>query len=177
MKKRSFFDRLSGAAPLDDEYDAFNDDLIAPAPQDVRRFSMANTGSTEHVVAPSQSQKQFSEVHEEEPADGQLPVDVYQTTTEIIIRAFIAGVRADDINLSISRDMVVIDGSRQERDQVTENNYFIRELFWGTFSRTILLAQEVDVDSSVASSKDGLLTIILPKLDKSRQTKLKVKAG
>jgi HSP20 family protein len=102
---------------------------------------------------------------------------VYQTANEIVIRTFIAGVRADDINLSISRDMVVIEGSRQERDTIDDADYFSRELFWGSFSRTILLAQEVDVDTCGAASKDGLLTITLPKLDKARQTKLRVKAA
>ncbi len=171
MKKRSFFERLSGSMPLDDDFDSYNDDVVAP--QDVRRFSIATASQS---PSPVESTSRAA-VQEEEPADGQLPVDVYQTSSEIVIRAFIAGVRADDINLSISRDMVVIDGSRHERDQVTENDYFIRELFWGTFSRTILLAQEIDVDAAAASSKDGLLSIVLPKLDKSRQTKLKVKAG
>ena len=60
---------------------------------------------------------------------------------------------------------------------MTDSDYFTRELFWGTFSRTILLPQEVDVDNSSAGAKDGLLSIILPKLDKARQTKLRVKAG
>lgn len=104
-------------------------------------------------------------------------MDVYQTDNEIVVRAFIAGVRADDINLSISRDMVVIDGAREEREQIVDGDYFSRELFWGSFSRTILLPEEIDVDNAAATAKDGLLTIILPKLDKSRQTKLKVKAG
>lgn len=73
--------------------------------------------------------------------------------------------------------MVVIEGSRDERDSVTDSDYFTRELFWGSFSRTILLPQEVDVDNSSAGAKDGLLSLILPKLDKARQTKLRVKAG
>lgn len=73
--------------------------------------------------------------------------------------------------------MVEIAGSRSEREQVSGPDYFTRELFWGSFSRTIMLPQEVDVEASSASAKDGLLTIILPKLDKARQTKLRVKAG
>jgi len=102
---------------------------------------------------------------------------VYQTPSEIIIRTFIAGVRPDEMNVSISRDMVVIEGSREERSTVTENDYFHHELFWGSFARTILLPQEIDVENSSAGAKDGLLTIILPKLDKARQTKLRIKTG
>lgn len=155
MKKRSFFDRLAGS----DEYDSFDDE-----PQTaVRKPAM---------TAPAAS------LHADEPvADGQLPVDVYQTANEIVIRTFIAGVRADEMNVSISRDMVVIEGTREEREQVQDGDYFTRELFWGSFSRTILLPEEIDVDNSIANAKDGFLTITLPKLDKKRQTKLRVKVG
>ena len=102
---------------------------------------------------------------------------MHQTGSDIVIRAFVAGVRPDELNISISRDRVEIEGSRMEREQVSGPDYFTRELFWGSFSRLIMLPQEVDVESSSASAKDGLLTIILPKLDKARQTKLRVKAG
>jgi HSP20 family protein len=164
-KKRSFFDRLSGALPADD-YDAFEDDIPMSVPS---RRMVPN--------APSVQQQVPQQIHEEEPAEGQLPVDVYQNANEIIIRAFVAGVRPDEMNVSISRDMVEIEGSRVERDQVSGPDYFSQELFWGSFSRTILLPQEIDVDTASAGAKDGLLTIILPKLDKMRQTKLRVKAG
>ena len=113
----------------------------------------------------------------EERTEGHLPVDLYQTPTELVIRTFVAGVRPDEMNVSISRDMVVIEGSREERTEISGTDYFNQELFWGTFTRTIMLPQEVDVDGAQASSKDGLLTIILPKLDKTRQTKLKVRSS
>ncbi len=168
MKKRSFFERLSGSVPVTDDYDAFEDDVV-PA----RRLGPSQV--TQASSAAPQIHATYED-HEEE-SEGQLPVDVYQTASEIVIRTFIAGVRADEINLSISRDMVVIEGARAEREIIAESEYFIRELFWGTFSRTILLPQEVDVDNSSANAKDGLLTLILPKLDKAKQTKLRVKAG
>ncbi|HUQ30112.1 MAG TPA: Hsp20/alpha crystallin family protein, partial [Candidatus Paceibacterota bacterium] len=110
-------------------------------------------------------------------AAGQLPIDLHQTASEFVIRAFVAGVRPDELSISISRDMVEIEGSRMEREQIPEVDYFTRELFWGSFARVIQLPEEVDVENSSATAKDGLLVIILPKLDKARQTKLKVKAG
>jgi HSP20 family protein len=168
-KKRSFFDRLAGALPADD-YDAFEDD-VPMVPNVPPRRVMPSQAAAPQQTAPVEQHYQ-----EEEPA-GQLPVDVYQTANEIIIRAFVAGVRPDEMNVSISRDMVEIEGSREERDSVAGPDYFSQELFWGSFARTILLPQEVDVDASTASAKDGLLTIMLPRLDKTRQTKLRVKAG
>jgi HSP20 family molecular chaperone IbpA len=161
-KKRSFFDRLSGSVPAGD-YDPFDDDLPIQA---------AKTQVQQRAATPTVGRN-----IPEDDAEGQLPVDVYQTANEIVIRAFVAGVRADDLNVSISRDMVVIEGSREEREQIPQTDYFTRELFWGAFARTILLPQEADVENSSAASKDGLLTIILPKHDKARQTKIRVKAG
>lgn len=184
MKKRSFFERLSGSVPVSDDYDAFEDDYQRPQqrmPQPVRQMApmgMPGAQSAMPSATPSyEPQTAYPASHDEDQAEGQLPVDLYQTPGELVIRTFIAGVRPDEINLSISRDMVVIEGSRAERETVDDDAYFNRELFWGLFSRTILLPQEIDVDNASATAKDGLLTLILPKLDKARQTKLRVKAG
>lgn len=166
--KRSFFDRLSGNAPTGDAFDSFDDEAsaaVAPVRKETR------TRGNETAARPAPLEDDALE------AEGQLPVDVHQTGSDIIIRAFVAGVRPDELSISISRDRVEIEGSRMEREQVSGPDYFTRELFWGSFSRAIMLPQEVDVEASSASAKDGLLTIILPKLDKAKQTKLRVKAG
>jgi HSP20 family protein len=166
--KTSFFDRLSGNAPANDTLDSFDEELpVAPAP--TRKETHARANGATGRPAPLDDDSPGSE--------GQLPVDVHQTAGDIIIRAFVAGVRPDELSISISRDMVEISGSRMEREQVAGPDYFTRELFWGSFSRTILLPQEVDVEASSASARDGLVTIILPRLDKAKQTKLRVKAG
>lgn len=165
--KPSFFDRLSGNTVSGSDLDSFDDELpTAPTPR--KEFHVRGTTAASRPAP----------LDDDAPAsEGQLPVDVHQTSSDIIIRAFVAGVRPDELNISISRDMVEISGSRAEREQVSGPDYFTRELFWGSFSRTIMLPQEVDVESSSASAKDGLVTIILPKLDKAKQTKLRVKAG
>jgi HSP20 family molecular chaperone IbpA len=177
IKKRSFFERLSGGVPAGEEYDSFDEDYLPQTP--ARRVLPPQTAHLQSVPSMAQQapapQAQHAAIFDEEPMEGQLPVDVYQTPSEIIIRTFIAGVRPDEMNVSISRDMVTIEGSREERTAVTEDDYFHHELFWGSFTRTILLSQEIDVENSSAGAKDGLLTIILPKLDKARQTKLRIK--
>jgi HSP20 family molecular chaperone IbpA len=164
--KISIFDRLSGATA--DDFD-FEDDLPEATIPEAKGLRARLGGDTS---------SRPSHLDDEAPAaEGQLPVDVHQTAGEIVIRAFVAGVRPDELNLSIGRDMVEIEGSRMERSQVSGPDFFTRELFWGSFSRVITLPQEIDVDEATASAKDGLLTIVLPKLDKRRQTKLKVKSG
>ena len=86
-----------------------------------------------------------------------------------------AGVRPDDLDVQITRDMVTLRGKREQSRQVENDNYFYQELYWGTFSRSIALPQEIDVDGAEASLKQGLLTIRLPKLDKNRTERLRVK--
>lgn len=165
--KRSFFDRLSGTVSVGDRFDSFDDEEVPTAPTAAHKESKGR-----------ESAGRAAALSDEMPeSEGQLPVDVHQTAGDIIIRAFVAGVRPDELSISISRDMVEIEGSRMEREQVSGPDYFTRELFWGSFSRAIMLPQEVDVEASSATAKDGLLTIILPKLDKAKQTKLRVKAG
>ena len=170
--KRSFFERLYGNPPVgSNSLDSFDEELPIHTTASLRKEPR------ERATSPSVIRPAPLEDHLPSSEGGQLPVDVHQTAGDIIVRAFVAGVRPDELNISISRDMVEIEGSRMEREQVSGPDYFTRELFWGSFSRTIMLPQEVDVEASSATAKDGLLTIILPKLDKARQTKLRVKAG
>ena len=166
--KRSFFERLSGSASADGTFDSFDEELP------IATTSMRNDS---HDRTNTSASNPSSLNDNRSSGEGQLPVDVHQTASDIIIRAFVAGVRPDELSLSIRRDMVEIEGSRAEREQVASPDYFTRELFWGSFSRSILLPQEIDVEASSASAKDGLLTIILPRLNKTKQTKLRVKAG
>jgi HSP20 family protein len=100
---------------------------------------------------------------------------MYQTPTEIIIKTMVAGVKPEDLDISITRDMVTIHGKRMELYEETDNDFFHKELYWGSFSRTIVLPAEVEIEEAEASEKHGLLVLILPKIDKNRQSKLKVR--
>lgn len=106
--------------------------------------------------------------------EGQLTVDVYQTDDEIVVRSTVAGVTADDLDISISQDMVAIKGSRKPDEQVGTSDYYYQELYWGQFSRTVILPEDVDADNAKASMKNGVLTIRMPKLAKARVKKIKV---
>ncbi|MEK7063475.1 MAG: Hsp20/alpha crystallin family protein [Patescibacteria group bacterium] len=158
-KKPSFFDRLTGAS-FDIDFDAFQEE----APQQARRLTP--TGSV--AAMPS---------IREDVGEAQLTVDVYQSPDEIVIKALVAGVKPEEIDISITRDMVTIAGKRIEQKEIEENDYVYRELFWGAFSRTVVLPAEIDVDMAEADQKHGLLTIRLPKINKDRQTKLKVRGN
>lgn len=154
--KRSFFQRLTGV---------------------VNPEEMGEAEEAQHLPVKGSSKRRAPTVQEELPEEGELTVDVFQTPDDIIIKTIVAGVRPDELDISITRDMVTVRGSRQESHEVNDGDYFHRELYWGAFSRTILLPQEIDVDGAEANEKHGLLTLKLPKLDKSRQTKLKVRSS
>ena len=70
--------------------------------------------------------------------------------------------------------MVTIKGKRATPEKIRSSDYYYQELFWGPFSRSIILPEDVDSDSAKASMKNGLLTVRLPKLVKSRTKKIKI---
>lgn len=128
----------------------------------------------EHVEEDDEESEWHTDEHE--PQEGELPVDMYQTGDAIVIRALVAGVSPDDLDIAITRDMVTIKGLREEYQEAADDDYYHRELFWGSFSRTLLLPEEILIDEAEAQEKHGLLEIRLPKLDKDRSTKLSVKS-
>jgi HSP20 family protein len=152
-KKRGFFDRLTGGVRDDEENEVSKKISVRKTGKDVGNW-----------------------IEEEEDNDAELTVDVYQTPTDIIVQTMVAGVRPEDLDLTISRDMITIRGKREESRSIDEENYFTKELYWGTFSRTVLLPQEIDPEESEATEKHGLLTIKLPKIDKEKKTSIKVKS-
>lgn len=108
--------------------------------------------------------------------EGQLSIDVYQNPDEIVIEAPIAGVNPDDLDIHITNESVTIRGKRERERTVKEEDYFYQECYWGRFSRSIILPQEVDAEKSEASLKNGILTIRLPKLNRQKSKKVKVKS-
>ena len=102
-------------------------------------------------------------------------MDVYETPKEVIIQTLIAGVLPEHLTIDITRDVVSIYGKREENKSISQDSYHVQELYWGKFSREITLPEEVDVDAAEAIEKNGLLILRLPKVDKGRKTKLKIK--
>lgn len=107
--------------------------------------------------------------------DGQLAVDVYQTDTELVIRSAIAGIKTEDLDISIESDSVMIRGVREHPPEKSEKNYFYQECYWGPFSRQIILPEETDSGRAEASMKEGILTIRIPKIERKEKRKILVK--
>lgn len=111
---------------------------------------------------------------DEEP-EGELAIDMYQTKGNIVIETAVAGVKPDDIDISIENDLVTIRGNRESCEIEEEKNYFHQECYWGTFSRELILPEEIDASKATASFKDGILILKLPKLKREKVKKVKVK--
>ena len=162
IKKPSFLERLTGSIKLSTEHnDAFENE---------------GTFKDDPLADDEQEGTQKWPDNLEEPQDGELPIDMYQTRDAIIIRALVAGVNPEDLDIAITRDMVTLKGERSENQEAPDDDYYHRELFWGSFSRTILLPEEIVIDEAEAKEKHGLLEIVLPKLDKERSARLTVKS-
>lgn len=106
--------------------------------------------------------------------EGQLAVDVYQTDTTIVIQSTLAGVRVEDIDISVNNDMVTIRGLRHHEQEVPSQQYLYQECYWGGFSRSIILPTDVKSEKVSATLKNGILTVVLPKADRARAKSVKI---
>jgi HSP20 family protein len=108
--------------------------------------------------------------------EGQLTIDMFQTKDNVIIKSTIAGVRPEDIDVTIANDMVTIRGERKRDFEASSEDYFYQECYWGSFSRSVVLQVDVDIDNVGADLKDGILTVVLPKAAKAKAKKIRVGA-
>jgi len=106
--------------------------------------------------------------------EGQLAIDVYETPNEVVIKSTIAGVKPQDLDVGIEENTINIRGSRHNEEKVKGEDYFYQECYWGTFSRSVILPVEVDVEKAEATLKDGILTIRLQKILREKERKIKI---
>jgi HSP20 family protein len=173
-RKKSFFERLTGGVDEDQqtneqsaEHGDFDDDFSTE--DDDRYNSPHDEWNTDDT---------YTEAAEEFADDeGELAVDVYETPEHIVVQAMVAGVRPDALDVSITREKCVIRGRREAPSDASLDEYMHRELYWGAFSRSVALPEEVEVEESNAAEDHGLLTIKLPKINKHNETKLEIKTG
>lgn len=120
-------------------------------------------------------EEQAEEWDEEDSVPGQLAVDLYETKEKLLIKARVAGVNKDDLDVSISDNTLSIHGTLQSGDEVEAENYFVQECYWGEFSRSIALPVPVKEDEIEAVLKDGVLTISFTKLKQDSVKKIVIK--
>lgn len=108
-----------------------------------------------------------------EEIEGQLSVDVFQKDDKVVVKSTIAGVEPKDLEIFLNRDMLTIKGKRMHEEKVEQKDFFIKECYWGRFSRTIILPSDVKTEDAKATLKDGVLTIAMPKAQHSRTVPIK----
>jgi len=158
MKRKSFFEKITGGGWT--EEDALQDE------------EESSKGKTFKPLMVGGDDDKF--IAEEE--DAQLTVDVGETEDAIIVKTMVAGVHPDELDVDITRDTITIHGKREFDKSIDEGDYFVRELYWGSFSRSISLPAEVEPENAEATEKHGLLVIKIPKIDKKKRAKVKVKS-
>jgi len=95
--------------------------------------------------------------------DGQLALDVHQTADAVILKAPVAGVKIEDLEISIADDVINIKGERRHNEEIAQENYFVQECYWGSFSRSFILPTGIETDKAEANLKNGILKITIPK--------------
>lgn len=178
--KRSFFEKLTGTQRIDQDITAtsglssrpislYEDDSHKESYMQVEEIT-----PTPSFARPAEQKNEWEQEPEEEN-DGQLTIDMYQTESEIVIKSTIAGVKPEDIDVSINNDMITIRGARHMEEDVTEDKYYYQECYWGSFSRSVVLPVDVLSDKIEASLKNGILTVRLPKADINKVKKIQVR--
>lgn len=129
---------------------------------------MAKKSPDESVVDPTDWMEEY---------EGQLAIDVYQTPSDIIIKAPIAGVRHEDLDVQITDEFITIKGERHDQSADNVEGYLVQECYWGSFSRTYNLPVAVDSEKAAARYTNGILTVVIPKASKSRSRSIAIEVG
>ncbi len=173
-RKQSFLERLTGAQVIDDAEDRDTGNVLL---RDTRRPAPARYAEVSEVEDDMRTMYQEEEPEgEEEEIEAGLAIDMYESDNELVIQCMIAGVTTENLQITITRDMVTIRGKRIAPQGIREDRYIEKELYWGVFSREITLPYEINTDGAEAVEKYGLLIIRLPRLDTNRTQELKVKS-
>ena len=154
--KKSFFEKLTGSIKFnnEEEYDAMDGEYLEAEEEDI-------------------DEEVEEEAYEEEI--GELSIDMYRVNNAIIVKTMVAGIQKSEIDISLTRDQVIIEGSRKNDPEGRIDTTYFQELYWGAFERTIDLPEEIDIELAEAHESHGLLTLVLPLVDRNRQARLKIK--
>lgn len=108
--------------------------------------------------------------------EGQIALDVYQTKDKIVVLCPIAGVEPDDVSINITDDVLTIKGERKFEDEISEEDYYAKECYWGSFSRSVILPASVDKSRiSAIFNKQNILRIEIPRLEEVNTKSIRIK--
>jgi HSP20 family protein len=102
-------------------------------------------------------------------------IDIAEDQDAIVVRAEVPGCKADDIDISVHGSTLTISGEKKHEEEQKEKGYYHLERSYGNFRRDLSLPNDVDATKIDATCKDGVLTITLPKAEKAKAVKVKIK--
>ena len=102
-------------------------------------------------------------------------MDLIDRDDEILIKAELPGVKKDDLDVTLTDDVLTIKASTQHEEEEEKGEYHRREISRGEFQRTLKLPENVDVDKAKTSFKDGVLELKIPKEKPAKRRTIKVK--
>ena len=160
-KKVSFIDRVLGRGEYYDEFDEMED-------VDVDEYN---------DELDDEEYEEEEEMRDENSSEGMqdLQINLVDKGKTLVAQAIVPGLGEDEIDIDLNREMITISAHSNDHCVESDGDYLYEELSFGSFSRSILLPAEVDVDGSKAEVRDGILNITMPKIDKSVRKKIGVK--
>ena len=103
-------------------------------------------------------------------------IDISEDENSITVRAEVPGCRAEDVDISVQGNILTISGEKKHEEEKKEKGYYYAERSYGSFRRDITLPADVESTKIDAHCKDGILTISMPKTEKAKAIKVKVKS-
>ncbi len=103
------------------------------------------------------------------------PIDLYEKKDEIIAKVELPGLEKDEVQVNITDNLLTIKGEKKREEEIEEEDYYRAERSYGSFSRSVDLPKEVQVEKARASFKNGILEVRLPKSDEAKKKETKVK--
>jgi HSP20 family protein len=174
--KRSFLEKLTGARNIEDNIYETEQPVETARLEPSRNLYMEETETYASPISPTiRPTVRDENLSRSDDSEGQLTIDVYQTDSDIVIKSTIAGVKPEDLDVSINNDMITIRGERKQDEQIAPENYYYQECYWGSFSRSVILPIDIVPDKVEASMKNGILTIRMPKANNTRTKKIQVR--
>ncbi len=103
-------------------------------------------------------------------------LDIYQTPSEVVVKAALPGVKVEDVSIDITGETLTIKGEHKAEQEVKREDYLYQERRYGTFSRSVVLPDGLKTDKAEATMEDGVLTLTIPKAEEVKPRAIKVKA-
>ena len=137
-------------------------------------------GKVSKIFASQNDEKQIKTRDESEDwmkdYEGQLAIDVYQTNDDVIVKAPIAGVKPENLDVSVTDGVLTIKGERKQEESIKNQDFFAQECYWGAFARQFNLPTGIDTEKINASLKNGVLSIRIPKEEKTKTRTIQISA-